>query len=233
MFSVVLPTMWKISEFLKDLNDLENCDKVGEIILINNNISATPSEFDVTNYTKIIEIKPPRNMYVNPAWNFGVRTAKFDKILIKNDDIFFNYNKCLTAVEEELNKDDCIIGTYISANVNKTGVETHNVINHDDDKIRFDIVSERGWGYGCAMFFNKKTYIPINENLLIWCGDDFMTQTYSRRGLNIKTIRGVNMNGYVSATVDHIDEIINLKYQDDKIWNHSGDRERFFKECGL
>lgn len=93
MFSVIIPTMWRIKEFLSDLHELNSCENVGEIILINNNIEMTPDSFSVQNYSKLIEIKPPKNMYINPSWNLGVRCAKYNKIAIKNDDTFFDYYK--------------------------------------------------------------------------------------------------------------------------------------------
>ena len=102
MFSVIIPTMWRVSEFLNDLRSLNECELVGEIILINNDIKMTPDSFSIQNYSKLIEIKTPKNMYVNPAWNLGVRCAKYNKIAIKNDDTFFDYFKTLNVVEKEL-----------------------------------------------------------------------------------------------------------------------------------
>lgn len=112
-------------------------------------------------------------------------------------------------------------------------------MQHDNYKIRstseknisFNEISKRDVGFGCCMFFNKQSYIPINEKLLIWYGDDFIAESYTRRGLKIKTICGININGYVSGTVDHVSEIITLKHEDERLWNEN--KERLFKECGL
>lgn len=224
IFSVVLPTMWRIRETIEDLKTLEKCNLVGEIILINNNIKSTPSEFDISLFSKVIEVKPPKNLYINPSWNLGIRMSKCNKVMIKNDDIFFDYEKALFAINEELEAEDSIIGTYLQHNNNK-------IKNNQENKVIFTEVPKRDIGFGCSMFLNKSSFIPINDKLLIWYGDDFMTESYTRRGLKIKTIRGINTNGYVSATIDHVEELIKIKHEDEKLWN--ADKETLFKECNL
>lgn len=224
MFSVIIPTMWRVSEFLNDLRSLNECELVGEIILINNDIKMTPDSFSIQNYSKLIEIKTPKNMYVNPAWNLGVRCAKYNKIAIKNDDTFFDYFKTLNAVEKELDTEDSVIGTYLQ--------HDNNIIRTTNEKdIVFNEIPKRDIGFGCCIFLNKQSYIPINEKILIWYGDDFITESYTKRGLKIKTISGINIHGYVSATVDHFPELVTMKYEDERLWNDK--KETLYKECGL
>lgn len=224
MFSVIIPTMWRVSEFLNDLRSLNECELVGEIILINNDIKMTPDSFSIQNYSKLIEIKTPKNMYINPAWNLGVRCAKYNKIAIKNDDTFFDYFKTLNAVEKELNTEDSVIGTYLKYD--------NNIIRTTNEKdIVFNEIPKRDIGFGCCIFLNKRSYIPINEKILIWYGDDFITESYTKRGLKIKTISGINTHGYVSATVDHVPELVTMKYEDERLWNDK--KETLYKECGL
>ena len=224
MFSVIIPTMWRVSEFLNDLRSLNECELVGEIILINNDIKMTPDSFSIQNYSKLIEIKTPKNMYVNPAWNLGVRCAKYNKIAIKNDDTFFDYFKTLNVVEKELDTEDSVIGTYLQ--------HDNNIIRNTHEKdIVFNEIPKRDIGFGCCIFLNKRSYIPINEKILIWYGDDFITESYTKRGLKIKTISGINIHGYVSATVDHFPELVTIKYEDERLWNDK--KETLYKECGL
>ena len=224
MFSVIIPTMWRVSEFLNDLRSLNECELVGEIILINNDIKMTPDSFSIQNYSKLIEIKTPKNMYVNPAWNLGVRCAKYNKIAIKNDDTFFDYFKTLNVVEKELDTEDSVIGTYLQ--------HDNNIIRTTNEKdIVFNEIPKRDIGFGCCIFLNKQSYIPINEKILIWYGDDFITESYTKRGLKIKTISGINIHGYVSATVDHFPELVTIKYEDERLWNDK--KETLYKECGL
>ncbi len=216
--------MWRVKETIQDLKQLEQCNFVGEIILINNNIKDTPSGFDVSSFSKIIEVRPPTNLYINPSWNLGIRMSKFNKVMIKNDDTFFDYEKALFAISQELDNEDSIIGTYLQHDNNK-------IRRVNETEVVFTEVAKRDIGFGCSMFLNKKSFVPINDKLLIWYGDDFMTESYSRRGLKIKTICGININGYVSATVDHVEELIKIKYKDEELWN--ADKEILFKECNL
>lgn len=224
MFSVIIPTMWRVKEFLSDLTTLNACNNIGEIILINNNINMTPDSFSVKDYSKLIEIKPTKNMYINPSWNLGVRCAKFDKIVIKNDDTFFDYSRTLDAVEKELDKDDCVIGTYLQH-------DNYTIRTISEKDITFTEVPRRDLGFGCCMFLNKQSYVPINEKILIWYGDDFIAESYTKRGLKIKTITGINTHGYISATIEHVPELVSLKYEDERLWNKN--KEILFKECGL
>lgn len=224
LFSVILPTMWRVKEIIQDLKQLEQCNFVGEIILINNSIKDTPFDFDVSSFSKIIELRPPTNLYINPSWNLGIRMSKFNKVMIKNDDTFFDYEKALFAINQELDSEDSIIGTYLQHNNNK-------ITNVDEIEVVFTEVAKRDIGFGCSMFLNKKSFVPINDKLLIWYGDDFMTESYTRRGLKLKTIKGININGYVSATVDHVEELIQIKHKDEELWN--SDKEILFKECNL
>jgi hypothetical protein len=224
LFSVVFPTMWRIKETVQDLRHLEQCNFIGEIILINNSIKDTPPDFDVSFFSKIIEVRPPQNLYINPSWNLGIRMSKFDKIMIKSDDTFFDYEKSLFAISQELNNEDSLIGTYLEHNNFK--IKTTN-----ETEVIFTEVSKRNLGFGCSMFLNKQSFVPINDKLLIWYGDDFMTESYTRRGLKLKTIRGININGYIAYTINHVEELIKIKYKDEELWN--GNKEILFKECNV
>lgn len=225
MFSVVIPTMWRVTEFLNDLKNLDECSLVGEIILVNNNLSQTPDEFCPSNYSKLIEVNAGKNLFINASWNLGIRMAKYYKVCIKNDDIFFpNYEQTFSAILPELNSDDCLIGMGIKHSNGK-------IEQQHETSIHFNEVKEIVNGFGCCMFLNKEDFIPINERINIWYGDNFMIDSYVRRDLKVKTVHGLNSNGYISATVDHVPEIIKLKHEDERLWN--SEKETLFKECGL
>jgi hypothetical protein len=150
--------------------------------------------------------------------------SKFDKIMIKSDDTFFDYEKSLFAISQELNNEDSLIGTYLEHNNFK--IKTTN-----ETEVIFTEVSKRNLGFGCSMFLNKQSFVPINDKILIWYGDDFMTESYTRRGLKLKTIRGININGYIAYTINHVEELIKIKYKDEELWN--GNKEILFKECNV
>jgi len=77
MISVVIPTMWKFRPFLQFLEDMLDSPAVGEVIIINNDAVKTPVDHVLSN-PKVRMYDFGKNIYVNPAWNFGVAQSKFE-----------------------------------------------------------------------------------------------------------------------------------------------------------
>ena len=90
-YSVIIPTLWKSDRTKKLLSDLNECEYVDEIIIIDN---TGTEERDIlpTIYPKLRMVSKGKNIYVNPAWNLGVELAKNDLIALVNDDINFDTN---------------------------------------------------------------------------------------------------------------------------------------------
>ena len=89
MFSIIIPTMQKCNKVLDMLiYELVEEPLVGEIIIIDN------SQKGFKNYSngKIKIVIPENNLYVNPAWNSGIKLAKYDCIGILNDDLIIPKN---------------------------------------------------------------------------------------------------------------------------------------------
>ena len=83
MISVIFPTMWEPNYALDTLKEISQNEHVGEIIVIDN----SNIEVDLSTIEKIVHIREPANIYVNPSWNKGVKLSKYDKILLLNDDV--------------------------------------------------------------------------------------------------------------------------------------------------
>lgn len=81
--------MWKFPQFIHFLNDIVKHPLVGEIIVVDNNPNERPHPDFFAN-EKINLVTFGKNIFVNPAWNYGVFKAKYDKIGIMNDDIIFD-----------------------------------------------------------------------------------------------------------------------------------------------
>ena len=77
-FSVVIPTMWYSDKTHRNLVNLNDCDEVGEIILIDNNTPLKPDYID--NLDKVRYLPQKENIFVNPAWNLGVRESVYTYI---------------------------------------------------------------------------------------------------------------------------------------------------------
>ena len=166
-FSVVVPTMWKYAPFKDFLNELLECDHVGEVIIIDNEPQNTP---DLNVHSAKLRYKTfGENIYVNPAWNWGVENALFDNVCILNDDMKFDLS-VLPAVSSVLENPATGVCGIIPgiAGYNQCPITDGNfqVIPWQQDMHTF--------GYGCLMFVNKNNWTPVPEELKIYYGDYFI-----------------------------------------------------------
>jgi predicted O-methyltransferase YrrM len=172
MYSVVVPTMWKFKPFMNFLTTLLNYKLVGEVILIDNDIVKTPEDFMwISQNPKLKVVYSGINIGVNPAWNIGVEKAKFPYICLLNDDMIFDLT-VLDKLPKFLNDYNTgVIGIC-------PGVKEFNQPLFIDGEINITPwQNEHTYGFGCLMFINKKNYIPIPEDLVIYYGDNFIFDT--------------------------------------------------------
>ena len=161
-YSVIIPTLWKSNRTDKLLKDLEECRYVDEIIIIDN---ASIYETDRT-IDKIRMISFGENIYVNPAWNLGIKVAKNDLVALINDDINFNTN-VFGVIDENILNQFGIVGMG----------EDNYKEQIDETKGPYLDVWKPGvndWGWGCFIMLNKKDWINIPENIKIWYGDNII-----------------------------------------------------------
>jgi hypothetical protein len=160
-FSIIIPTMWRSDLIHEMLPIYDNSKFVGEIIIIDNDPTKTPP---LSHYNKIKYYTKGENIFVNPAWNWGVLLASY-KIILANDDILIeNIDAILSAT---LNSPHDIIGVNIK---DQDGITSINTIK------RFPANS-----YGCFMYI--KNYMVIPEQLKIWYGDKLLFQHNKLRGI--------------------------------------------------
>lgn len=168
-FSIIIPTLFKCVNILNDLLDTLNEDRfVSEIILIDNTEEHIAYENLIRTNPKIKIYSENKNLYVNPSWNKGVSLAKEDYIGILNDDILVPNN---------------LFGIMTQVNLESMGIigALHPFIAQVQEPKRFQIPNttlwltpHRLWGYGIFMVMKKSHYIHIPEDMLIWCGDDYL-----------------------------------------------------------
>ena len=161
-YSIVIPTLWKSNRTDKLLKDLEGCEYVDEIIVIDN---TSIYETDRT-IGKIRMISFGENIYVNPAWNWGIELAKNDLIALVNDDINFDTN-IFGVIDENILNQFGIIGMGEGNYKEQT----------DETKGPYLDVWKPGvndWGWGCMILLNKKNWIDIPDNIKIWYGDNII-----------------------------------------------------------
>ena len=187
-FSVIIPTLLKSPFLRRLLIDLEECPEVGEVIIIDN-VGVIKGE----GKQRILSEK--KNIFVNPAWNWGVREAKFDYICLCNDDVNF----------------DPKIFKFMLGKKGITGLDTDCYYNAGE--LGIERITERNWGWGCLIFFHKKEYKEIPNDLLIACGDDYLIkncETYKLKGLKVDT---------KISTTSLLPEFLDIQKQDLEIYN--------------
>lgn len=162
-YSVIIPTLWKSNRIHKLLFDLIKCQYVDEIILIDN-AGKYFEYYEVLDKVKLVQVE--ENIYVNPAWNLGIKIAKNDLVALINDDINF----------------DTTIFGVIDENI----LETFGIIGMGEGNYKEQIDETKGpyldvwkpgindWGWGCMILLNKKNWISIPEDIKIWYGDNII-----------------------------------------------------------
>lgn len=210
-FSIIIPTMFKRVDILSQL--LENLymdPMVEEVILINNtNLTENTPEIPLSN--KLLIVSKGRNLYVNPSWNLGASLATQDYIAILNDDILIS-DKLFTGV--------------CQLDFNQIGIlgACHPMIEETDNPTKFAIPSFeilgariRPWGFGIFMAMKKSDYVKIPEDMLIWCGDDYLFHNIAKTG-KINALLGAPIKTKMSATSDN--EIFEaIKNNDVELYN--------------
>lgn len=162
MFSVIMPTMWRSYRTVSLINSICSSTVVSELIIIDNNPKSRP-RFDVD--SKVVMIDQKENIYVNPAWNLGVKESNEDYICIINDDITMDCESVFPYVLNAVKKIPCI-GIH-SSSYNYKGAEILMTVGHDI-----------GRGWGCCMFLDKRKWVDIPEQIKIWFGDNWIVKTY-------------------------------------------------------
>lgn len=212
-FVVVIPTMGKcVKTFTKLLEVLNAAPQVKRIIIINNTGIRQPIDYG-KNYTYNMN----ENLYVNPSWNFGVSIAfssnvEFNNIVLLSDDVlipnnFFEFFE-FTPFE---NIGVCGMLDPAIIRTRHDDIDFFNVKVENKDHILIPSI-ERTWGFGTVMILHVNNWIPIPEELKVWCGDDFLFHYFRKKGLPNYFI-GVPIKTQMSTTSD-LSEYMNIKNND-------------------
>lgn len=170
MLSIIIPTMQKDLEVLtKLLNQLQDSDSVGEIILIDNSCKGFSC-----NLSKVKVFVQKENLFVNPAWNLGIKLSSKDipYFGILNDDIIFP-NNLFKNVDEFLSKDNSdvgLVGIDCVANTPKSQFDTYP----EDSECTFEQINKLYGFFGSAFFGRKENYFEIPNEMKVFYGDHFL-----------------------------------------------------------
>lgn len=175
MISVTVPTMWKYKPFLDFVSYYVKLDVISEVIIINNDVMNTPAH-PILSHPKVKVKTFCENIFVNRAWNYGVRTAENDVVAILNDDLIFDL-KLFYKIDEFIQPDMGAIGL----STGKVELGQIPVTNGEIQIVPYQ-GRESTWGFGELMFVHKKHWIDIPEGLDIAFGDVWIFERYCFNG---------------------------------------------------
>lgn len=172
MISIIVPTMWRYEPFCNFLSTMVELDVVGEVILINNDITKTPNH-PVLQHPKLVVKNYPSNIYVNPAWNIGAEAARFEHLCFLNDDVIVDlkvFVECDRFLRDKLETER--VG-YISICPGLPQLTQPLVTDGTIQIVPFDKTwhGAMDWGAGSLFFVHKKYWIPIPDGIDVFCGD--------------------------------------------------------------
>lgn len=200
MITVVIPTMWKYKPFVKFLGDLTKSQYVGQIIIIDNNPNEKPDLGVLTIHPKINYVTFGENIFVNPAWNYGVENAKFENVCLLNDDVIVDL-KIFHRLDDFLETPNigvCGICPGLSEEFGHIPLT-----NGEIDLVKCDTPYNyrTHFGMGTMMFFQKKEYIPIPDKLKLYWGDNFIYDTlYYKLNNNYQIVNTFYYTPYAVTT---------------------------------
>lgn len=204
-FSVVIPTLQR-SPMLADVVALfAGHHLVREVIIINN---AAPALGFGDRKVRILD--QDENIFVNPAWNLGVREARSPYLIISNDDLVFP-PRLVDSALRRLGPRTGIIGPDKSC-----------FLPGRDGRARFRPTYELTHAFGTLMFMARSSYVPVPDQLKIFFGDDWLFYHQRRRNLLLRGPRVVSPMSVTSGSPEFIQQM----ELDKDVWRstYAGDR---------
>lgn len=201
MLSIVIPTMWRYEPFVDFLENIVKVEAVDEVVIINNDISRTPAN-PVLAHPKVTLISCDRNIFVNPAWNLGVKISRNEKICIINDDVVVDL-KLFYKLDQFISEDIGTVGV-VSGDVN---LGQPPLV---DGTIEFvPWTGQLMYGFGNLFCVHKNNWVDIPEDLKIYYGDNwvFDTQLFYRQKTNYM-IANLFFHHAASTTTMQLETII-------------------------
>jgi hypothetical protein len=156
-FTIIIPTMWLYLNSLKQMvRKYADISLVKEILIIDNK----PSKRIEFTEKKVRVIGIGKNQYVNPSWNFGVKEAKTEKVILANDDITIgNIDTLFTVI------DSCLVPGMVM------GMDT-SCYAHGKKEWSLVKPEKMNYGFGVFMAIHKEDYKEVPKQFKVWYGDN-------------------------------------------------------------
>lgn len=190
LVDIVIPTMWRGQGLLNTLFTYVNCDRVGRVILIENDRQKRP-QIPQPILERLVIICHEKNIYVNPAWNEGVSQCTSKFICLANDDIAIDEAlfEIILSLDWDVHEID-IIGLGTLGKQGETEIRKAEI--NKSIPLGTQIPS-----FGACMFMPRCKYSPIPKELRVWYGDDYLVHNMT----NIYILDSPLVTGSMSATI--------------------------------
>lgn len=198
-FSVIIPTMWKTPNIINLLNKLQESKYISEIILIDNNPSR---KMDISKITKINYYTEGYNIYINPAYNLGVKMAKNELIALCHDDIIFDVDDIFSMIFKNRFSLRCI------------GLDKSCFTNDRENSVflKNNIIDDF---WAKLIFMTKSDYIEIPNNIKLMFSEKWFSKIHD----NIYSIATKKMIIHDNNNSFNYDIFNSIKHNDFVIWN--------------
>lgn len=206
MISVIMPTIWKGEYYKQMLPVLNNHPLIGEIIVIDNNVNDTDES--ITKLSKIKHIKQKENIYVNPAWNIGVKIAQYDCICLYSDDVLFD-TTCLELIYQYCKSEYGITAFSLETISEKSdNLEFIKSCFAPWESMQINAVNFMHYRFGICMFMHKTSYFDIPEEYKIYYGDTYLFDNNVLKGKQNFIVSGCAVATKMKSSSKFFDEVI-------------------------
>lgn len=200
--------MWKAKEITVMLPRLNEHPLIGEILLVDND--PTKKNEELCKLSKVTYVTFGTNIFPVPSWNYGYDHAKYDKLLIINDDVTFSI-AIIDAIHDAINENNGTI--TIDHKSVRQPLLSLNEKNEWIDRIKPEQISlvpcdKLKHKAAVILGIHKSCYEFIPEELLIHFNDYFLFKICHIRQKQNYTIMGAEAHTEMSVTVRDFPEII-------------------------
>lgn len=218
--SVIIPTMWRANPFLfKMLKNMDSCEEVGEIIIIDNDKKNTPENIQSLS-SKIIHYPSDKNLYFNPSVNLGVSMAKYDLFCILNDDVIFDpraFKFIVDNMTEDMGMVSPLMDYFNRVEENESLIKNLHLVPMHKSRD----------GFGCVMFLYKKNFVRIPDEIVFHHGDEFMLRMQTKNNRVNYSLHNWVILTPMRVTTNSVPEIREIIMKD---WSVVG---KVFDEYGI
>jgi hypothetical protein len=219
MLDVIVPTILntKMEVFLYMLEQMQECEAVKNVFVIDNTDDNAFSRVCRKNLSKVITVNGAgKNLYVNGAWNLGMRMCRSENYCIINDDILIT-SEMMLLIDEALNKNpDISLLTVKTENnvplVDYLKTESGSApLEYTED---IPNAGRQGW----IMFGRKSEWREIPNLFRLYYGDDLIFKWARARG-KVLMITNHYISHFISSSINGIfNKIHGILLQDNANW---------------